>query len=47
MFKFRSLTCAMQKANESNLCYGFCILDGFYYVGRIEQLERIGCLIEG
>ena len=44
MSRTKSLENAIVLAAESGLTYGFCVLDGWYYVGTVEQLERIACV---
>ena len=40
--KFSAL--ARELAGERGLWYGMSIFDGYYYVGTVAQLERIGCI---
>lgn len=44
MTKWRSWKQAYGDAQERGLLFGFCVFDGFTYVGTKEQLERIGCI---
>lgn len=44
MFKRRNEADACECAAQHGLSYGFCVFDGFMYVGTQEQLERIGCI---
>lgn len=31
-------------ADEDKAFYGFCIFDGWFYIGAMEQLAGLGCL---
>ena len=42
MSKTRSESTAKAIATERTLYYGLCAFDGWYYVGTVAQLERIG-----
>lgn len=44
MNRTKSLERAIELAAERGLAYGFCVLDGWHYVGTREQLERIACV---
>lgn len=46
MLKFRSHQCASREAEIRNKFWGFCVLDGFYYVGTEEELKSIGVFIQ-
>jgi hypothetical protein len=43
MSKCRSEADAAAIAKERGLYYGFCVFDGFFYVGTQAQLTKIGC----
>ena len=45
MMRTKNRDLADREANETGLLIGFCVFDGWYYVGTAEQLERIGCKI--
>jgi hypothetical protein len=44
MWKFKSERLARERAFETGLLYGLCVLNGFWYVGTAEQLAKIACL---
>lgn len=44
MRKLRSESVAREAARHDGLAFGMSVLDGAWYVGTEEQLERIGCM---
>lgn len=45
MMKTKSLEMARENAISRGLRVGLCVFDGFYYVGDIQQLSKIGCVL--
>lgn len=41
MLRTRNRTIAAEHAAESGRCFGFCVVDGLYYVGTRDQLLRL------
>ena len=45
MYKYKSKSLAYEKAVELKLSYGMSVFDGCFYVGTVEQLNKIGVII--
>ena len=45
MYKYKSKILAYEKAVELKLSYGMSVFDGCFYVGTVEQLNKIGVII--
>jgi hypothetical protein len=44
MGRTKQLSLAREMARERGMLYGFCVFDGWLYVGSEEQLKAIGCV---
>jgi hypothetical protein len=45
MYRCQSENHARELARSNGLYYGFCVVDGLYYVGTVAQLKRLPVII--
>ena len=44
MRRYKNKQAALDYAADMDLTFGFCVLNGFYYVGGTQQIEDAACI---